>query len=68
MKITAQVSADHQHGPVVTVCVGDVQVSVYLADETGIVTAPEGQHGVEVSGPWHALRDQLTAMSASRRD
>lgn len=66
MKITAQVSADPQHGPVVTVCVGEVQVSVYLADETGIVTAPEGQHGVEVSGPWHAVHDQLKVMAECR--
>jgi hypothetical protein len=63
MQITAEVSADPQHGPVVTVRVGEVQVSVYLADETGIVTKPEGQHGIEVSGPWPAVRDQLGSLA-----
>lgn len=51
--ITAEVLADHQHGPIVTVCVDDVRVSIYLADETGIVTRPAGQYGIEVNGPWH---------------
>jgi hypothetical protein len=68
MKVTAEVAADHQHGPVVTVCVDGVRVSVYLADETGIVTTDDGQHGVEVSGPWPAVRDQLAVMTECRRD
>lgn len=68
MKITAEVSADHQHGPVVTVCVDGVRVSVFLADETGIVTTPEGQHGIEVTGAWPAVRDQLGAMAECRRN
>jgi hypothetical protein len=40
---------------------------VYLADETGIVTTDAGQHGVQVTGPWHAVRDQLAVMTECRR-
>jgi hypothetical protein len=67
MKVTAEISADHQHGPVITVCVDGVQVSVYLAGETGIVTTPDGQYGIEVPGPWHEARDQLAVMTECRR-
>lgn len=64
-KITAEVSADPQHGPVVTVCIGEARVSVYLYDETCIVTTPEGrQYGLEVSGPWFAVRSQLAALKS----
>lgn len=67
-KITAEVFADHQHGPGVTICVNGVQVSVYLYDETGIVTTPDGQHGIEVTGPWHKLREQVRAMIETSGD
>ena len=67
MKIEAEVFSDHQHGPGVTVRVGEVQVSVYLADETAIATRPQGQHGVEVSGDWAAVRAQFAELSAVRR-
>lgn len=64
-QITAEVSADPQHGPVVTVCIGEARVSVYLYDETCIVTTPEGrQYGLEVSGPWFAVRSQLAALKS----
>lgn len=55
---TAEVFADPQHGPGVTVTVDGVRVSVYLFGETGIVTRDEGQHGVEVTGPWVKFREQ----------
>lgn len=67
MKITAEVFADHQHGPGVTVRVGDVSVSVYLADETGTVMKPDGHHGIEVTGPWAVVRDQLGVITETRR-
>lgn len=51
-----------------TVCVGSTRVSVYLSDETGIVTTPDGQHGIQVHGPWHEVRDQLQVMAETRRD
>lgn len=57
-KITAEVFADAQHGPGVTVCVDGARVSVYLFGETGIVTRDDGQHGVEVTGPWATFREQ----------
>jgi hypothetical protein len=63
MRITAEVAADHQHGPIVTVQVGGVRVSVYLADETGIVTTNLEQYGTEVHGDWPAFRGQLRALS-----
>jgi len=66
MKITAEVFADHQHGPGVTVRVGDVSVSVYLADETGTVIKPDGHHGIEVTGPWPDVRRQFGVIVASR--
>ena len=58
MKATAEVFADHQHGPGVTVVVAGVRVSVYLFGETGIVTSDDGQHGLEVTGPWATFREQ----------
>jgi len=57
--ITAEVSVDRQHGPVVTVNVDDLRVSIYTTDETGIVTTPAGQYGIEVNGSWAVFRRHI---------
>jgi len=58
-KIAAEVFADPQHGPGVTVCIDGIQVSVYLLGETGIVTRNDGrQYGLEVTGPWATFREK----------
>ena len=60
--VMAQVVYDKQHGPVVRVVVDGLQVSVYLADETAVVTSDEGQYGLQVLGPWPKFRLGLEAM------
>ena len=56
----AEVDYDHQHGAIVRVTVGSTTVAVFLHDETGIVSTPDGQAGIEVHGPWHKVRQFLT--------
>lgn len=65
-KPTAEVFADPQHGPGVTIRVGGTQVSVYLAGETGIVTMDDGsQFGLEVTGPWYRVREQAKVLATT---
>lgn len=60
--VIAEVAYDGQHGPVVRLTVDGISVAVYLADETGILTTPEGQAGIEVSGAWHAFRQGVRVL------
>jgi len=55
------VDMDHQHGPIVRVICDDMTtVSVYISDETAVVTLPDNkQFGMEVCGPWWEFREGL---------
>jgi hypothetical protein len=59
------VEVDPQHGPIVRVCHDGKVVSVYLMDETAIVTTRDGQYGLEVTGPWHDLKRAMSAIGES---
>lgn len=59
-RIEAEFSMDPQHGPIVTVMLGERRVSIYLMHETGAVTEPGGsQYGIEVKGPWWMFRQLI---------
>lgn len=60
--VKAEVEVDGQHGPIVRVTFDGVSVSVYLHAETAVVTTPNTQYGLEVNGPWYALRGALAEM------
>ena len=58
MNITAHVEVDQQHGPIVRVIVDGTITSVYLLDETGVVTTiDDKQCGIEVNGPWSVFKN-----------
>lgn len=57
--IKAEIFVDPQHGPGVRVECGENAVCVWLLDETAVVTNPQGQYGLEVSGPFHEFRSTL---------
>lgn len=61
-RIEAEFSMDPQHGPIVTVTVGGRRASIYLPQETGVVTEENGsQYGIEVKGPWWKFRQLVEA-------
>lgn len=58
--IKAEVKVDKQNGPIVTVNYGDTVVSIYLIDETAVVTTYEGmQYGLEVTGQWKEFKTAM---------
>ena len=64
--VTAEIEIDPQHGPVVKVTHDGTTTSVYLMDETAIVTTLDGrQYGLDVSGPWHAMKAAMAHLAES---
>ena len=61
-RIEAEFSMDPQHGPIVSVTIGARRVSIYLMQETGVVTEPNcSRYGIEVKGPWWKFRQLVEA-------
>lgn len=66
--ISAELTFDHQHGPIVTVHCAGRRVSVYLMHETGVITddADATGYGIEVKGDWWKLRQMFELPIVSR--
>ena len=61
----AEVGTNSQFGPYVRFYVQDVQITVWLADETGGIVGNAGAAGIEVSGDWPAFKRQLDEVLAA---
>ena len=57
--IKAEIEVDSQHGPIVRIQHGEDCVAVYLLSETGVVTTPKGQYGIEITGSWVEFMEAL---------
>lgn len=59
-RIEAEFLMDPSYGPIITVTIGERRVSIYMINETGVVTEPGGsQYGIEVKGPWWKFRQMV---------
>lgn len=63
--VTASVEVDKHHGPIIRISHDGKVVSVYLMDETAVITTRDGQYGLEVTGPWHEVRRAMAAIAES---
>ena len=67
--IRVEIEADRQDGPIVRVIRDRVSVTVYLMDETAVVTSDDGQYGTEVYGNWNNFKKETAAaLSFERSD
>ena len=60
----AEVGTDDQFGPYVRFYVQDVQITVWIADETGGLVGNAGAAGIEVNGDWPKFKRQLDQVLA----
>lgn len=57
--ITAELQYDHQHGPIASVTVNGIKVSIYMHENTAVVTKPDGQYGLEVNGDYQKFMEGI---------